>query len=331
MRALVTGGTGFLGRYIVKRLLARGDEVTVLARPSSDTTRLEEQGVRIIRRDLANLEGADNPAESVDVVYHAGARVVSFGDWEEFDAANVAATRTLIDRAMQAGVRRFVHVSSLGIFEIPKAGVTISEASDYDHEPNLRGYYTRSKIHADRVACEAARSGLPVVVVRPGRIYGYDHPSQPLFMGRVKKRLFGNTWAVVSRPGYFTPIAYVENAADAVVRAGTKEGIEGEILNIVDDSDLTQRAYFAAVDQAQKRHSRGLRVLYFPVGLFLPAVIAASWAFRVLKRRSWSVAYQLRRSGRNAFYSTDAARSVLGWEPQIALDRALEITVNGQE
>jgi len=232
---------------------------------------------------------------------------------------------------MQAGVRRFVHVSSLGIFEIPKAGVTISEDSDYDHEPNLRGYYTRSKIHADRVACEAARSGLPVVVVRPGRIYGYDHPSQPLFMGRVKKRLFGNTWAVVSRPDYFAPIAYVENAADAVVRAGTKEGIEGRILNIVDDPDLTQRKYFAAVDQAQRRHGQGLRILYFPVGLFLPAVVAASWMFRVLKRRSWSVAYQLRRSGRNAFYRTDSARSVLGWEPQIGLDEALEITVNGAE
>jgi len=83
VRALVTGGTGFFGRYIVKRLLARGDDVTVLARASSDTARLEEQGVGIVRVDLADLDGGENPLEGVDVVYHAGARVVSFGDWEE--------------------------------------------------------------------------------------------------------------------------------------------------------------------------------------------------------------------------------------------------------
>ena len=62
-----------------------------------------------------------------------------------------------------------------------------TRTTDYDHNPRLRGHYTRSKIDADRIACAAARSGKPVVVVRPGRIYGYDHPQQPLFFGRVKK------------------------------------------------------------------------------------------------------------------------------------------------
>ncbi len=329
MRAFVTGGSGFLGRYIVKRLLDRGDDVTVLARQSSDTAALEAAGVKIVRGDLASLDSLGDFLDGQDVVYHAGARVVSYGDWQEFHDANVAATQKLIDMALKVGVRRFVYVSSLGIFDIPEAGVTITENSDYDHQPTLRGHYTRSKIHADRIACEAARSGKPVVVVRPGRIYGHDHPSLPLFMGRVKKKLFGNTWVVVSRPGYFVPIAFVENAADAVVRAGIKEGADGKIFNVIDDSDLTQKEYFAALDRVEKRHGRGLRILYLPVGLFIPAVIAAAWAFRILKRRKWAVAHQLRRSGRNAFYSTDAVRSELGWEPQVGLEDAVELTLAG--
>ncbi len=302
--------------------------MTVLAREQSDTSALEAQGVRILTGDLADLESLGGDfLKGFDVVYHVGARVVSTGAWEEFEKANVTATRQLLEMAETFGLKRFVYVSSLGIFDIPSAGVTITEESDYDHEPLLRGHYTRSKIHADRLACAAARAGKPVVVVRPGRIYGHDHPSQPLFMGRVKKRLMGNTWVVVSRPSYLVPVAYVDNAAEAVVMAGTRDGVEGQIFNVIDDDTLTQKEYFRALAEIEKSKGRGLRVAFLPVGLFVPAVIAVDTLFKFLKRRAWSVAYQLRRSGRNARYSTDAARSELGWQPRTSLREALELSL----
>jgi nucleoside-diphosphate-sugar epimerase len=325
VKAFVTGGTGFLGRRIVRRLVERGDEVLVLARDPAKAAEAEGLGARIVRGDLADVDAFAHELAGCDVVYHAGARVVSHGDWSEFLNATVSATEKLIDASLAAGVKRFVHVSSLGIFEIDHDGVTVTENTDYDHNPRLRGNYTRSKIDADRIACAYARAGKPVVVVRPGRIYGHDHPQQPLFFGRVKKRL-GSWLIVVSKPSYLTPIAYVENAADAVVKAGTAAGVDGGIFNVIDDSELTQAEYFRAL--------RGLdgcprRVVYVPVGIFVPALVAVDLLHRVVKRRPWPIAYQLLRSERNAHYSTDAARTRLGWTPRVELAQALRETVSG--
>lgn len=326
MKVFVTGGTGFLGRRVVDRLLERGDDVVMIARDPSRCSGVTERGAEVIEGDLNDVDAFADRLSGCDVVYHLGARVATHGEWDEFVSETIVATEKLIDAATARDVKRVVHVSSLGIFDIPEADIDLAEDSVYDARPTLRGHYTRSKIGADRIACAAARAGRPVVIVRPGQIYGHDHPQEPLFMGRVNKRVGAGSMLVVSSPGYHTPITYVENAADAVVKAGTAEGVEGHIFNVIDDSDLTQSQYFRAISGLRGCPSR---VFYLPVALFVPAVMAVDLLFRVLKRRPWSAAYQLRRSGRDARYSTDAARGELGWEPRVSLHEAVVATVNG--
>ncbi len=327
MRFFVTGATGFLGRRIVRRLREQGHEVRALAR---DTAKAEDSracGAEIVEGDLDDVESFAPALRDCDVIIHAGARVVSSGAWDLFARTNVTATEAIIERGLASGAKRIVHVSSLGIFEIPRNGVSITDRSEYDHQPLLRGHYTRSKIDADRIACAAARAGKPVVVVRPGRIYGYDHPLQPLYMGRVKKRFGSAFLLVIGKGSYPTPIAYVENAADAVVLAATVGGAEGGVFNVVDDPDLTHRQYFRAL-RSLDGYPR--MVAHLPVGLFLPAVMAVDLLHRLLKRRPWSVAYQLRRSGRNARYDTTAARQQLGWEPKVPWKEAVRRTAEGR-
>jgi nucleoside-diphosphate-sugar epimerase len=220
MRAFVTGGTGFLGSRVIKRLLARGDEVVALAREGAKADELEKSGVEVLRGDLGDLEAVLPRVAECDVVYNVGARVVSSGPWDEFFRVNVEAVQRLMDAALAGKAKRFVHVSSLGIFEIDRDGMDVSDESDYDRRPLLRGNYTRSKLDADRLACSAVRAGRPVVVVRPGVLFGPNHPQQNVFLGRVKKFLRPDLLAVVSSPGYRVPLIYVENAADAVVLAG---------------------------------------------------------------------------------------------------------------
>jgi nucleoside-diphosphate-sugar epimerase len=322
--AFVTGATGFLGKRVVARLLERGDTVRVLARDEAKAQPLADAGAQVVIGDLDDVDAFREQLKGCNALYHIGARVLSHGDWDEFVSANIVATQKLIDYALEAGCGRIVHVSSIGIFDIPADGVTISEETDYDHQPTLRGYYTRSKIDADRVARAAQSTGKPVVIVRPGQLYGADAP-EPLFMGRVNKRL-GPALVVVGTPGYYAPLVYVENAADAVVAAGTTDGAEGRIFNVVDDSDLSQREYFSVVSglPGYPRY-----VIYLPVALFMPAVSMVDKLFKLLKRRGWSPAYQLRRSGRNARYATDVARNVLGWRPRLAWQEAVRETAAG--
>ena len=324
MKVLVTGGTGFLGRRVVARLLALGHQVTVLARSQEKAAAVKSLGAEIVLGDLGDIDGFKHALRNCDCVILVGARAISSGKWEEFVQENVVATERMIDEAAAAGARRIVYVSSLGIFEIPRDGVTITEETEYDREPLLRGNYTRSKIDADRVAIAAARSGKPVVIVRPGRIYGHDHPlNQPLYLGRVKKKLPGGFCLVIGKGAYLTPISYVENAADAVVAAATTPNVEGQSFNIVDDPDLTHKTYFRAVSRLP---GFPRRYVFLPVGLFVPALVVVNFLHRLIRRRSWSVAYQLRRSGRSARYSTSAAQERLGWQPRVGLEDALRET-----
>ncbi|MBI5506853.1 MAG: NAD-dependent epimerase/dehydratase family protein [Deltaproteobacteria bacterium] len=321
MRAFVTGGTGFLGRRVVRRLIERGDEVLALAREGSRSEDLVAAGATVVFGDLADVGPILDRVAECDVVYHVGARVQSHGQWDEFFRVNVEATQRLMDAALAGRAERFVHVSSLGIFEIDRDGLTITDTSDYDRRPTMRGFYTRSKIDADRLACAAVRSGKNVVVVRPGLLYGPDHPQQSVFLGRVKKFLRPDLLVVVSTPRYLLPLTYIENAADAVVLAGVTEGIDGSIFNVIDDPTLTQGEYFRTLGQVR---SRPLRVVYVPVALLAPAVKAVDALHRLVKRRPWSVAYQLLRSERSTRYATDAAAARLGWKPRVGLREALE-------
>lgn len=325
MKVFVTGATGFLGRRIVRRLIDRGDEVLALARETSNTGELESLGAGIVRGDLGESEGFVEQASQCDVVIHAGARVVTHGSWDEFFAANVECTQKLMQAVTAAG-GRFVHVSSLGIFEIAESGLVVDEETDYDHLPTLRGYYTRSKIDADRLACAAARTGKDVVVVRPGRLNGWDHPQkEPVFLGRVSKFVGANRLVVVSIPGYHVPTVFVENAADAVVAAAVEAEARGGIFNVVDDSDLAQRQYFEMLSQAR---GTKLRVLFVPVAVFAPAVKVVDFLHRLVKRRPWSVAYQLLRSEIDATYSTRAARERLKWKPAVTVLDGLRSSLN---
>lgn len=321
MRAFVTGGTGFLGSRVIKRLLARGDEVIALARDGAKADELEKSGVEVVRGDLGELDAVLARVAECDVVYNVGARVVSSGPWDEFFRVNVEAVQRLMDAALAGKAKRFVHVSSLGIFEIDRDGMEVSDESDYDRRPLLRGHYTRSKLDGDRLACSAVRAGRPVVVVRPGVLFGPNHPQQNVFLGRVKKFLRPDLLAVVSSPGYRVPLIYVENAADAVVLAGTVPDVDRGIFNVIDDPDLTQERYFRTLSEVRPRP---LRVVYLPVSLISPAVRAVDFVHRLVKRRPWTVAYQLLRSERSARYSTDAARTRLGWTPAVDLRTSLQ-------
>lgn len=321
MRAFVTGATGFLGSRVVRRLLERGDQVVALAREGAAADALEKQGVEVLRGDLNDVTPALEAAAGCDVVYHVGARVTTSGPWEEFFRVNVEAAQKLMDAALAGRAKRFVHVSSLGIFDIPRDNMDIGDESDYDRRPFLRGHYTRSKLDADRLMCTAVRTGRNVVVVRPGVLFGPKPANQGVFLGRVKKFLKPDLLAVVSSPAYRVPLVYVENAADAVVLAGTAEGLERGIFNVIDDPDLTQQRYFRTLSEVRPRP---LRVIYLPVSLIAPAVQAVNFVHQLVKRRPWTIAYQLLRSERSARYSTDAARAQLGWTPAVDLRTSLQ-------
>jgi nucleoside-diphosphate-sugar epimerase len=319
MRALVTGGTGFLGRHLVERLLLEGDEVWVLARREAGTEDLKAMGARVVEGDVRRWPSLRRALAGMECVYHAAALVSGAGRWLDFLEINVLGTERLIQAALEHRVRRFVHVSSIGVYPERGSGAVITEADGYDDNPS-RGGYTRSKIWADRLATwYAAERQAPITVLRPGTIWGPGGKNNPVRAGvRV-----GPLSLVFGDGGNVLPLTYVDNVVDALVLAAGREDAVGRAYNIVDDEKITQRVFLERLGPAL---GKDVRALYVPLPALRPVAAAADLAKAVLRggRRSPQGMYsRITRSVQSARYDTSRAKADLGWKPRVDFEAAL--------
>ena len=117
MKVLVTGATGFVGSHVAERLVQDGHKVRTVVRPTSDTGFIDELGVEKIVGDLTEPECIKRAVDGVDAIVHCAAKVGDWGPVEEYRKVNVDAFRTLLESAAEAGVNRFVYISTLGVYE----------------------------------------------------------------------------------------------------------------------------------------------------------------------------------------------------------------------
>lgn len=315
MKALVTGASGFLGRSVVRRLRSDGVEVRALVRAGRG---LDDADVDIYQGDICDDAAVEGAVRGMDLVVHCAARVETTGKWEEFAEVNVRGTRRVIRAAQSAGVRRIVHISSLGVYAVPYDGVTITEDSAYESEGESRGHYSRSKLAADRVALDAARRGAPVVVLRPGLLYG-PGKRPPLARQSFSVKQFK---LILATPAYTLPMTYIDNAADAVSLAATADGTVGQAFTIV-DANMPQAEYAALYRDAC---GESWRPMFLPVGMIAAAAWGLERALRLARRRSPVTYHQIRRATRRAYYDCSRAEHLLGWRPAVSVPEGLRST-----
>jgi nucleoside-diphosphate-sugar epimerase len=189
VRAFVTGATGFVGGRLVGRLLERGDDVRALVRSPGRAGRLREPGCELIPGDLSSRAHLTAAMRGCDAAFHLAAiyrNGVPTSRRDELMAVNVEGTENVLDAAVDAGVGRVVHVSSIVAF-----GNTRGRVVDETYEPPDGPYvslYHESKAFAHRAARERAGRGAPVVVVQPGAVYGRgDHTAAGTLLERAAR------------------------------------------------------------------------------------------------------------------------------------------------
>lgn len=311
-RILVTGANGFLGARVVAALERAGYAVRAFVRPGRSVA---GGNVEIREGDITDEAALRAAVDGVAGVVHCAARVATTGTWEEFAAANIRATRRLIAAAVDAGVPRIVHISSLSVYAVDADGVTVVEDSPYESEADGRGYYSRSKLAADRAALHAARQGAPVVVLRPGLLYG---PGKRPPLARQSFAAKGLR-LILARRDYRLPMTHVDNVADAVVLALRAPGAVGQAFTIVDEN-IRQEEYTALFRAAS---GEAWRPVYLPVGAVGLAARLLEKALRLARRRSPVTYHQIRRATDSATFDCSRARSVLGWQPRIGVQEGL--------
>ena len=174
MRVLVTGGAGFIGRRVVARLAARGDDVVVAVRDPARGSDLASERVTLVASDLGDRKPLADAIAGCDAVVHSagmyriGVRAV---DRPAMWAANVDTTDRVLGAAVDARARRIVHVSTVNVFGDTR-GQIVDETFHRDLGRGFVSWYDRTKHRAHEVAGEWIARGAPIVIVQPGGVYG---------------------------------------------------------------------------------------------------------------------------------------------------------------
>jgi 2-alkyl-3-oxoalkanoate reductase len=320
MKVLVTGATGFLGNHLVSALAVRGDEVRALSRGTGGESRRQETSIEIVRGDLKDRDSLRKAIAGVDVVCHAAAAMR--GSWREYVETTIQGTEWMLKLSQEAGVKRFVHISSITVYRTWDHGreALIDETFPWDPDPVRLGPYVHSKIEAEKHAFRYLRQGLPVVVIRPGIIYGPGgrlmHPNVGYF---VTKKVF----LLVGGGDNPLPLTYVDNTIDGILLAISSDKAVGQVYNLVDGDAITQKEfldrYRAAVDDR-------FVTLSLPLSLLLAGAVLARHLKRFGMTSIVTTAYGLRAQYANVRFDAAKARRDLGWQPHITLKEGLRRT-----
>jgi nucleoside-diphosphate-sugar epimerase len=324
--SLVTGATGLLGSHMTERLVARGDRVRALVRPTSDTRFLRQLGVDLVEGDLTDLASCRRAMDGVRVVYHSAAKVGDWGRWPEFQTGCLDATATLARAAAEARVKRFVHISSTSAYGHPtEGGPPVDESAPLGQNLwPIWDYYTRSKVECERILWRMADGdGLRLSVIRPSWLYGERDRTTT---ARVVRRIRAGKVPVIGPGDNPLSAIYAGNVADAALLAAADPGSVGEAYNVTSMGPITQREWLDLFADAchAPRPSR-----HVPYGVTFAVATGIEAVFRLIRRRRPPVItrYATWLMGRDLSYSTAKAEQKLGWRPAVGYRESIERTV----
>src|SRR3954454_20968326 len=216
MQALVTGGGGFLGGYIVEALLARGDRVRSFGR--GDYPQLVAQGVEVVRGDIRDSAALARACAGVECIFHTAAIAGIAMDRDSYEAVNCTGTELLLANARRFGVSRFIYTSSPSVVFAGADQCGVDERAPYDFawmESN-RAYYSYTKACAEQAVLAANSDSLRTCALRPHLIWG---PGDTHLVPRLLARARSGRLRRVGEGANLVDITYVENAADAHLQA----------------------------------------------------------------------------------------------------------------
>jgi nucleoside-diphosphate-sugar epimerase len=323
---LVLGGTGFIGRALVKRLLRDGMVLRALVRDVSSREQwLADQGVELVKGDIADTASLEAALDGIQHVYHLARG--SGPAWNDYLRLDVEPTRRLADHCCARGIGLY-YTSSIAIYDGGHAGHVIAETTPPSLASMRLNIYARAKVANERLLADMHRGrGLNVVVFRPGIVIGGGgspcHPGVGAWPNPSTCRPWGGG-------RHRLPFVLVDDCADAMARALHVAGIAGESFNLIGESCLTGNEYLDALERIA-----GIKIKRQPLpAWWLFAQSVAKWGIKLLTGRADhplpSYRYCDGLSCR-ATYVADLAKRRLGWvpasDPSVMIERGIAVPV----
>ncbi|HUF36397.1 MAG TPA: NAD-dependent epimerase/dehydratase family protein [Gemmatimonadales bacterium] len=317
-RVLITGAAGYTGLALASHLIGSGMGVRGLVRRASQDSDLARAGAEVVAGDIRERSVVEEALQGVDTVYHLAAvfRKAGVPD-SEYRTVHVDATRQLVERSAAAGVRRFVHCSTVGVHG------SVGDMPANEDEPFRPGdIYQATKLEGEQVAvATASRLGLPFTVVRPGPIYGPRERRLLKIIGGVARGRF----VIVGdgRPRF--QMVYIEDLVRGIRLAGESPAAIGRTYILTGDEAPTLNQLVREIADVARVRAPTWRVPIWPLWLAGAACEAVCVPLGIeppiFRRR-------VKFFTNSRWFDTSRARAELGYRPSVPLRHGLSLTLD---
>ena len=317
MKVLVTGGTGFTGKVLVKRMLDKGHDVVALDhKEGHKTDELRRYGAEVVIGSVTDKNVVEKCVDGVEVIHHLAAAFREMNVPNSYyREVNVEGTRNVLEAAYQQKVRKLIYCSTCGVH-----GNIDNPPADEDAPIQPADYYQQTKYEAEPIVTRYLEKGMKTVILRPAAIYGPGDPERFLMIfKRVAKGVFpmfgdGRT--------YYHPL-YVDNLVDAFMLAMEGDRGNGEAYLIADEE------YFE-IEELVKRVAKAtdieVKVPHYPI---FPLIVAGHICEKIYKPFGIVPPIFPRRVDlyrQNRAFKIDKAKRDLGYQPTVGFDEGLKRT-----
>jgi nucleoside-diphosphate-sugar epimerase len=314
--AFVTGGSGFIGGRLIRRLIGDGWSVRALARSDASERAVAELGAEPARGDLADTGSIAAGAEGCEVAFHLAAHLGDYGPWEEFERGNVEGTSNALDGCARAGVARFVHCGTEAALMAGEPLVNVDETAPL--RPDSPAPYPATKAKAEQSVRDANREGFETVVLRPRFVWGEgDTTLLPQMVSMVKAGRF----AWVGGGGQLTATTHVGNVVEGLMLAAA-EGRGGEPYFVTDGDPVVFREFVSELLRTQSVQPPERNMPAW-LGHALAAVGEPAWKHLPLPGRPPLPRFTYWVLTQECTIDDSKARRELGYAPKVSREQGL--------
>lgn len=318
-RVLITGATGFLGKYLVDIFYEHKYEVIATGRNTAVGKTLERDRVTFIACDLRNKSEVFKLLKDIDVLVHAAALSSAWGQYQDFYESNVLSTKHIVDGCLENDISKLIFVSSPSIYASTRDQLSIKECEA--PKTNNLNYYIKTKLLAEEEIQRGHRDGLYTVIIRPRGLFGIGDPSIVPRILEVNEKmgipLFNDGQQRID-------ITFVSNVAYSILLAAEKDNINGEIFNITNDDPLTFKEIisllFKHIDLEMNVRDMNPRVFYGIASLL--ESVAKTFRF---KKEPILTRYKASTLLYSQTLCIDNAKEKLGYKPLVSVEEGIKI------
>jgi len=316
MKILVTGGTGFTGSHLVKRLLEEGSEVNVLARPASNTAFLKDLGAEIIPGDITNKGSVNRAVKGTDKVFNIAAafreaKLPEASYWK----VNLEGTKNIIDACIKYSISRLVHCSTIGVVS------SVDEPPSDESAPySPDDVYQQSKCAAEKEVLKSVREeGLPASIIRPCAIYGPgDLRLLKMFRMIAKKRFY-----ILGSGKALFHMVYIDDLISGFILAAQKNNSIGEVFIIGGPEYTTLNELSRIIAEEFGVKPPGIHIPYKPIEILS---VLIEYAYKPFKKEPPLYKRRVAFFKKDRAFDISKAKNILGYDPVFDLKEGVRLT-----